>query len=295
MPQDKQDAYETLYYVLVNMAKLFAPVAPIISEKIYRTLTRKYSVHLTSWPEIPASFKDDKLLNEVKLVRNIIYIARSIRNKNNVKNRIPLNMLRIALSDSNDNEVIKEFSEIIKEELNVKNIEILNDVESIAKVKYAPNFNEIKNRYKAETPQIISAIREGKFKFENDNIVNLEINGETKSYDAVIILVTYLAKEGEHVASQDGAVVSLDLNITDELKEEGFARDIVRSIQDSRKKMDCDITDIIQIDINGDVPQKWLDYIYHETLSRPSKFDDETLSFEVSYDEGKSVKVRLRK
>ncbi len=97
------------------MTKLFAPVAPIISEKIYQTLTGEFSVHLASFPEIPENFKDDELLEHVKLVRNVIYLARSIRNKNKVKNRQPLSTLKVILSDKKDNAVVESFKDIIAE------------------------------------------------------------------------------------------------------------------------------------------------------------------------------------
>ena len=294
MSDDKRNAYETLYYVLVNMTKLFAPVAPIISEKLYQTLTGNFSVHLDSWPEIPESFKDEELLGQVTLVRNVITLARSIRNKNKVKNRQPLSTLRVILSDSRDNAVVESFKDIIAEELNVKSVEILEDVGSVAEVKYAPNFNEIRARYPDRIPVIIKAIKSGKFKLTADGAV-LEIDGSSETFDSEIILVTYHAKEGQHVASDKGIVVSLDLTVTDELREEGFARDIVRSVQDARRQLDCAISDHINISLEGDVPEKWVEYICGETLSKVSVIDNADMSFEVSYDDGKTVNVKISK
>ncbi|MDE6673448.1 MAG: class I tRNA ligase family protein, partial [Acetatifactor sp.] len=128
MSRDKRSAYQTLYYVLVCATKMFAPVAPILSEKMYRVLTQEPSVHLALWPEVPQTFADEKLLADVALVQDVIYLARSIRNKNRVKNRQPLRSLRVALPDRARNGVIGEFQEIIAEELNVKKVEILDQV-----------------------------------------------------------------------------------------------------------------------------------------------------------------------
>ena len=294
MTQDKKNAYETLYYVLVNMTKLFAPVAPIISEKIYQTLTGEFSVHLADFPVIPENFKDDELLEHVKLVRNVIYLARSIRNKNKVKNRQPLSTLKVILSDKKDNSVVESFKDIIAEELNVKNVEILEDVGSVAEVKYAPNFNEIRNRYPDSIPNIIKAVKTNKFKLTADGAV-LEINGEEKTFDSEIILVTYHAKEGQHVSSDKGIVVSLDLTITDELRDEGFVRDIVRSIQDTRRKMDCEITDNILLELKGDYPTNWTDYICNETLSKIAVIENPEVSYEIEYDDGRKVTVSTKK
>lgn len=294
MSEDKKNAYETLYYVLVNMTKLFAPVAPIISEKIYQTLTDGFSVHLDTWPEIPESFRDDELLEQVKLVRSVIYLARSIRSKNKVKNRQPLSELRVVLSDTTGNSVIESFRDIIAEELNVKKVEILESVGSVAEVKYAPNFNEIRNRYPSRVPDIIKAVKSGKFRLTADGAV-LEVNGADEAFDSEIILVTYQAKEGQHVASDKGIVVSLDLTINDELRDEGFARDIVRSIQDARRQLNCEIMDTITISISGEAPADWTDYICSETLSSMAEIAEADLSYELEYEDGRKVTVSIRK
>ncbi len=293
MSEDKKNAYETLYYVLVNITKLFAPVAPIIAEKIYQTLTGGYSVHLDSWPEIPESFRDDELLEQVKLVRQVIYLTRSIRSKNNIKNRQPLSGMSVALSGEGEAAVIEAFSDIIAEELNVKAVEILESVSAVADVKYAPNFNEIRNRYPDRIPEIIKAVKSNKFKLTAAGAV-LEINGAEETFDSEIILVTYQAKAGQHVVSENGVVVALDLTITDELREEGFARDIVRSVQDARKQMGCQITDYISINLDGELSQKWKDYICGETLSRAADIESPTMSYEVKSEYGTAVTVSLK-
>ena len=105
MSKDKQSAYQTMYDVLVSTTKLFAPVAPIISEKMYKVLTGEASVHLSMWPEIPQAFANKGLLENVALVQEVIYLARSIRNKNRVKNRQPLSSLKVALPDSSQNAI----------------------------------------------------------------------------------------------------------------------------------------------------------------------------------------------
>ncbi len=292
MTEDKRNAYQTMYYVLVNTTKLLAPVAPIISEKIYITLTGEYSVHLTKWPFIPKEYQDEDLLSSVTLVQNIIYLARSIRNKNRIKNRQPLSNLKIALSDIGKNIVIDEFKDIISEELNVKNIEFLNKVENITEVRYDPNFNEIRDKYPNKIPEIIKAIKSKNFKLD-DNEVLLTINDMQESFDPSIILVTYRAKEGQHVASNHGIVVSLDLTMTEELKQEGLARDIVRNIQEARKQIGCDITERIHLEFEGEVPEKWIDYICKETLGRIIKIENPIKIITVENDNEKDLSVKI--
>jgi len=292
MSKDKKSAYQTMYFVLVNITKLLAPVAPIISEKIYKTLTGEYSVHLTCWPAIQVEYQDEELLLKVALVQDIIYLARTIRNKNRIKNRQPLSNLKIALSDHSCNTVVEEFGEIISEELNVKNIEILNEVEHIAEINLAPNFNEIRDKYPDKIADIIKAVKSRKFKLLDKEVL-LTINNITESFDSSIILVSYRAKEGQHVASNNGIVVSLDLTLTDELKQEGLARDIVRNVQEARKLIGCEITDTILLEFEGEAPENWIDYICKETLGKIVKVENPVKVISVETDNEKELLVKI--
>ena len=287
--EDKKNAYETLYYVLVNVTKLLAPVAPIVSEKIYKMLTGKLSVHLADWEEIPESYRNDELLGKIETVQSVIALARNIRNKNKVKNRQPLSLLRVASTDPAKITVIKEFEEILKEELNIKTIEILSSVSDIATMKRDPNFNEIRERYPNEIGQIIKAVKSGKYEMKGD-VVECNVDGEIKTYAKEIILVTFIAKDGLFVASDFDLVVSLDLTITEELKAEGLAREMIRGIQDARKQIGCEITDKIAIFVEGDYPAAWLDYVCKETLSSVQTV--ETAATVVEVEEG-DVKIKI--
>jgi len=294
MTADKQSAYETLYYVLVNMTKLMAPVAPIISEMLYKTLTGDYSVHLTAWPDIPASYHDDELISQVDTVQSIITLARSIRNKNGIKNRQPLSMMKVAFVDARAQELLAGFGDTIAEELNVKNIEILSDVSDIAALKYDPNFSEIRSRYPDRVPEIIKAVKSGQYELAGEKAI-LTINGAKEEFDPEIILVTYQSKENIPVAGDRGTVVSLDLTITDELRSEGLARDIVRHVQEARKQMACDIMDRIKIAISGDYPAHWADYIQTETLSTIVNEIDALKTIEIQGDDGDMIVIRVSK
>ena len=314
MSRDKQNAYETLYYVLVNTALLFAPVAPFLAEKLYKTFTDQQSVHLADWPSIPATFQDDSLLQKLDLVQNVIYLARSIRNKNRIKNRHPLGLLKVALADPEQNAIVSEFKEIISEELNVKVVEVLQDASDIVTMKYDPHFQEIRDKYPQRIPEIIKCIKSGAFVLKGQgqqDQVNqdqahqdlahqnqelwLTLNGKQERFDASILLVTYQAKEGMHAASSQGLVVSLDLTVTAALKREGLARDIVRNIQDARKQMGCDITETISISITGDYPEEWADYICRETLSTIRAVSQPVTTVEIVDDEEKVISIGIAK
>lgn len=292
MSEDKLCAYQTLYYVLVNMTKLFAPAAPVIAEKIYKALTGGESVHLEEWPSIPEVYRDDELLEKVELAQEVISLARSIRNKNGIKNRQPLNRLSVAISETDKINVVKEFESVIMEELNVKSVAALNSAEEIAAIKCDPNFNEIRTLYPELIKELIKAIKSGRFTWHEKGVL-ININNEDRIFDRSIILISYLAKDGYHVASDHGIVVSLDLKLTDELKKEGLARDMIRNIQDARKNIGCDIMDVIKIELTGNVPVNWVEYICKETLSEIDEIPAPLTVLAVSDDEGGTIHIKI--
>ncbi len=291
--EDKKNAYETLYYVLVNTTKLFAPVAPIVSEKLYKILTGGESVHLTEWPVIPEKYRDDDLARDIDLVQDIITLARSIRQKNRVKNRQPLRELKIALPDPESAGRIASYTDVIAEELNVKRAVMLNDVGDIATVQYDPNFNEIRRLYPDRIPDIIKAVKSGRFTLKGD-VAEVEINGITESLASDVILVKYNARDGMFVASEEGIVVSLDLTVDDELRREGVAREIVRNIQDARKNAGLEIMDRIVIDVvSGALPSGFENYVFTETLSAAGSVAEPIATVEI--DEDEPIKILIAK
>ena len=264
MNKDKQDAYETLYYVLTKISKILAPIMPLISEKVYKALTNKESVHLELWPDIPTKYNDTSLLKEIDLVQDLIHLARNIRNKNNIKNRQPLSMLKVASTNKSDYEIIRNYAEVIKEELNIKNIEIIDNIDQIADVVYKVNFATVGKTMGQMIPVIQKAIKENTLQFNGIQYFVSEANLTLNKED---ILVSFIAKGDLPVFSDSHLIVALDLTITPELREEGIAREIVRNIQDARKQMDLNIMDRIKLELVGDISQEYLDYISVETLA----------------------------
>ena len=290
MTEDKKSAYETLYYVLTNIAKLLAPVAPIVAERVFTSLTTKESVHLENWPNIPDTFKNAELIREIDLVQDVIHLARGIRNKNNVKNRQPLSLLEVAFADKNDRICAEQYKDIIAEELNVKVVDIIENVSDIATIDYKVNFATVGKTMGSKIPVITRAIKSGALKHENGKYIVMA--EEEIVLDEADILVSYIAKGGKPVLADDKVVVSLDLTITEELKNEGIAREIVRNIQDARKQLDLAITDRIDICFEGNVPAEFVDYIANETLGTVSSFDKNAASISV---EAEGVKIYIKK
>lgn len=292
MDEDKVNAFETLYYVLVNITKLLAPAAPILAEELFRILTEKESVHLESWPEIPERFRNDNLVSNIDTVQLIIFLGRSIRSKNNIMNRQPLRTMKIAFPNQKQLEEVTPFIDPIAEELNVKEVSIVSDVSDIAEIKYDPNFNFIRNNYPTRVGELVRAVKSGSFRMV-DGELHLSVNGVEEVFPSDVIQTKYLAKDGLFVASEKGIVASLDLTITEELREEGLARQIVRYIQDERKKNQYEIADRIKIQVlSGKVPEKWMDYICRETLSEPAGIFNPDSVVEIADEQ---IKIALKK
>ena len=174
--------------------------------------------------------------------------------------------------------------------------ELIEEASNIATIKYDPNFNEIRNRYPTRIPEIIKAVKSNKYRIEGDNAI-LDIGGTEEAFDKNIILVTYIAKEGLFVASQNGIVVSLDLTITEDLRTEGLAREIVRNIQDTRKKIGCEIMDkiIIYSPDKGLFPSKWMEYICAETMSIYQEIDEFDSEIVISTEDNYTMKILVKK
>lgn len=285
MTRDKQDAYETLLYVLVNTLKLFAPPAPVLSEYLYRVLTGEESVHLSAWGEIPETYRNEELLGQIADARNIISLALALRNKNGVKIRQPLRTLRVAAASKETVETAKRLSDLIAEEINVKEVAVSDDIGEIASVEYAPDFAAIRELYPERVPAVIKAVKTGAFRLETD-AAYLTIGGTEEAFDKRVILVTYKPKGGQHILSGSGVVVSLDLEITPELRAEGVARDLVRMIQDSRKQCGLEITDRIRLQIDGGCPKGFENYICGETLAQLGEVKEPLARFELQTDDG---------
>ena len=267
MTQDKKQGYDTMLYVLDTICKLLAPITPFLAEELYSHLHGLgESVHLQEWNEVPENYKDEKLLKEIDTVQKTIYLARVIREKNNVKNRQPLLRVMVSTSKQEDLDTIKKYEKIIAEEINVKSVELVSEVEKIATIIYKPNFNYIREHYTKNMGEINKAVAKKNFEVKENCVLVKMQEGELElNKDA--LLIDYVAHEGLHVLAEDGILVSLDLTLTEELLREGVAREIVRNIQDARKQLNCELTERISISFNENVPCEWIDYICNETLS----------------------------
>lgn len=267
--KDKQNAYETTYYVLINICKLLAPVAPVITDYLYKNLTNEESVHLSKWCNIPEEYKNETILKDTDIVQRIISLARTLREKENIKIRQPLSEIEVAFT-KNYSSIVNKFKTTICEEINVKNINILNNVDEIANVEYLPNFKTLGSKYGNKMKEISSLIKNNEFKYENNKYI-LNNNEILNDED---IIIRYSSKTNDIVANDSEIVLKLDTKLTDELKEEGLAREIVRNIQDTRKNLKLEINDRIYIDLDYNLKEDLKKYVCNETLSTLTKLDE---------------------
>ncbi|MEM9217984.1 MAG: isoleucine--tRNA ligase [Cyanobacteria bacterium P01_F01_bin.150] len=265
--QDKQDAYDTLFTVLNVLCQVASPLLPCITEYVYKGLTGARSVHLLSWPDAEAFPNDPALIQDMDYVRDICSTALSIREKYNLRVRLPLNSLTLV---SSNGDRIVPYMALIEEEINVKAIQLERDSE-----KFANNEIRIKGsvgaRLKGEMPKVMAAAKAGRWRLLDDGRVEVEghvlepeeFSVSLKMRDGVV---------GKALDAHDDGVVVLDTTISPELEREGIARDLVRLIQISRRDADLDIADHIELvlDLPADflpVIEEHKDYICRETLA----------------------------
>ncbi|AZL15574.1 isoleucine--tRNA ligase [Rickettsiales endosymbiont of Stachyamoeba lipophora] len=251
--QDKQAAYDTLYTVLLNLCKLYASMMPLTLEEIYQALTKndyqdpEQSVHLCSLPELNEISIDHKLIAKMDKVKDICNTAHSIRNAANIRIRQPLGKLIIA--GQNIKEQAAELNYIILDEANVKEVEFVENIESFATFKLQLNFPLLGKRIPEQIKTLTQALKQGDWQVHGENII---VGGIlVKKAEHKLLLEPKDVKSTAALSTQD-VVLSLDLNITPELYNEGVARDLIRAIQQFRKDSDFEVSDHVDVRINSD-------------------------------------------
>ncbi|MFA5352528.1 MAG: class I tRNA ligase family protein, partial [Candidatus Gracilibacteria bacterium] len=277
---DKEEAYATLLHTLKEVSKLLAPVAPFLAEEIYRGLTGEKSVHLAAWPEVDEKWINKDLSVETSVTRKIISLGLAIRAKEKIKTRQPLQKLKIGFPQTDEmKKVSKVFlqqdSQVIKEELNVKEIEAV-DVKELGDLVPKIDFPKAGARLRDKIPQIKKTIGEGKWELTPnglrvfDKTLNLDVTLFPEEAHARISPRENIGRNLKIEADSEGVfVVALDTTITPELELEGKARDLVRVIQDLRKQADYAVSDRIELQLENaeEILAVWQDYIATETLA----------------------------
>ena len=300
---DKSEAYQTLYIVLVEVCKLLAPFAPFITESMYRNLTGLESVHLTDWPEVEEQRIDESLNQEIDTARQIVALGHAARAKANIKVRQPLSTLEVAIPSSIRSQLEgSDQLEVIKEELNIKQIKLLESVEGKVNMIVKPNGKLLGPRLGAAVQQVIKEAKAGNYQqLRNGNYQVLE---HELTPEEIEIAYESLDEGAGHqqVEAQQGIVVILDTQITPELEREGYAREIVRTIQNLRKEADLKVSDRIQVGLTTeqkivqDAIAEFQDYIASETLAVELQAEKLTTDYECVLNlDGHGLVVSIKK
>ncbi len=280
--QDKISAYQTLYTCMLNIAKLSAPIAPFFMEQLYldlNSVTQKESfesVHLSNFPLCNNSQVDKNLERKMENAQEITSLVLSLRAKEKIKVRQPLQKIMIPVSNETQRSEIQAVSDLIKSEVNIKEIQVLEDASDILIKQIKPNFKVLGPRFGRHMKAVSQAINNfGSAdikKFEQNQAFDIEINGEIITLQLSDVEITSKDIEGWLVATSGPLTVALDITITEDLKEEGTARELVNRIQNLRKDSGLELTDRIVVSLLSNkhivnAVNSNIDYIKTETLS----------------------------
>ncbi|MBI14840.1 MAG: isoleucine--tRNA ligase [Chloroflexi bacterium] len=305
---DKLSAYATLYEVLLDLTKLLAPVIPFVTESIYQNLTsslsdRKESVHLETYPEADTSVLDQDLSYRTRLAMKLSSMGRAARSKSGIKVRQPLEHLYVHTRNSIETDMLPLISEQILDELNVKNITPVSDASDIVSFKIQPNLPLLGPKYGKDINKIKTILSE----MDPLEVRKMVESGENIALDEFIlnvedILISATELEGVSSVVDSGYAVAISSEISEDLKDEGFARELVHHIQNMRKEAGFEISDHIDLWIYDSESIKYAinkhhDYICLETLAK--KINDK-ISPDDSYGgkyeiEGHSLHISIRK
>ena len=269
LDNSKKCVYYTTYEVLKGLSKLIAPVTPFISEEIYQNLTGEESVHLAEFPSYDEALINESIEERMDLVRDLISLGRNVREEEKIKVRQPI--LEVIL-DGKNKSILEGLEELIKEELNVKEIIFEEDLSKYMNFKVKPNFKEAGKVIGNKMKDFVKYL---------DNLSDDEIKcvnkGESLTFDEIEITPELLdikieSKEGMKVAMEDNKFIILNTTLTDDLIKEGVAREVVSKVQNLRKEKDFDIENRIKLYYNSndyfeEVLNDFGDYIKDETLA----------------------------
>ncbi len=246
LDDSKKAVYKVTYEVLVTLSKLLAPVSPFLVEEIYTNLTKEESVHLSDFPKCDESLINDKVEERMDLVRDIVSLGRNAREEASIKIRQPLSKV---LLDKKYEDIIQDFTDLIKEELNVKEVSYTNETSSYLSYIVKPNFKEVGKLFGKNINEFSKIVSE--FTYEDiNNIESKTVTFDNTTYNLTrdMLDIRVSSKEGYDVTSDGVNYVILDTTLTEELKNEGILRDLIRQCQLLRKNMGLDISDRINIE-----------------------------------------------
>ena len=300
---DKDDSkfavYSTTYEVLLGISKLIAPIVPFISEELFRSLTDEESVHLADFPQFDEEKINDKIENRMDLVRDLVTLGRAAREEAKIKVRQPLSKVII---DGKYKKIISDLSDLIIEELNVKEVIFEDDLSQFMNFELKPNFREVGKLLGSKVKSFSKYLNSVDAKKLLDDLENgpvkIEIDGEEIEINKDYVLVNIKSKKGFDVNMANNIFVILDTDLNEELINEGYVREFISKIQQFRKKLDLDVLDNIEISFVSDkeVTEALFndeEFIKSETLAK--KIEEKDQGGEESTLNGHPVKINIKK
>jgi isoleucyl-tRNA synthetase len=271
LDNSKKSVYLTTYEVLLGLSKLLAPISPFISEEIYRNLTNKESVHLEYFPKANEELINPELEEKMDLVRDLISLGRNVREEAKIKVRQPI---KEVIFDSKYAKLIKEMDNLIKEELNVKEVTYEEDINKYMNIEYRPNYKEVGKIFGSNMKDFanyLANISSEDIDKLNNNSLTINLNGTEYKVTTDMIDTRISSKEGYDVAVDNNKFIILNTELTKDLINEGLARETISKIQQLRKSNDFEVTDRITIYYEADDDyvngiSDYLDFIKNETL-----------------------------
>ena len=258
--QDKADAYWTLYETLLEVTKLIAPFVPFLAETFWQNLTSPFdgstlkSVHLCDYPEAKQENIDEDLSESMTLLREIASLGRAARAEAKLKVRLPLNRVEVVLTDDARIGWLENHNALIREELNVKAVDYTTDGDQYVQYTVVPNFKRLGPKVGKQIPAVKKALQDADGNallnaLQEAGTVTIELPDGPLSLDSEDIEVRLKARDGWAAAQGPSCVVVLNTEVTDDLRREGVAKDIIRTIQNQRKAIDCDYEDRIEVSV----------------------------------------------
>ena len=304
LTDDKINAYVTLYTVLTTLSKVAAPFVPFITEEIYQNLVvgidenAKESVHLCTWPEVDESLINKKLEEEMDLAYTIVKLGRSARNASNIKNRQPLSEMLISVNALPD-----YYGDVVKDELNIKKVVLGAEMSEYVNFEIKPNLPVLGKTYGKLIPQIKEEISkhnqmELALKIQKGETEVITIDGNEIELNNENLLITMQGKEGFAGEGEIGVV--LDTKITDELKEEGYVREILSKVQNMRKESGFEVLDKINLyvaenEMLENVVKKFEDQIKKDTLAISINYNINRTNYTDTSINGENLQIEVEK
>ncbi len=305
--EEKLSAYQTLHHVLLNITALMAPAAPFLSEVLYRRLRKPdqpESVHLLTFPVYDESLIDIELEEKMWLAQTIVKITRSLREKAKIRTRQPLQRILVPVLNPQQRRNIQYFEDVIKEEINVKEIEYVSADTEFVKKKAKPNFKVIGKKFGKLTQAVAELIKNLSHReiveLETTGSLEVDVQGTKQVLQIEDVEIFSDTLEGWLVGTENNITVALDTHISEELRNEGIAREFINRIQKLRKDSGFEVTDRIEIYacVPDDFHQSLIamkKYIITETLAEKMEFKDNIENSVKIEIDGKELNVKINK